>query len=72
MAKAKWTTKPNEASFAPRADGGFAASVPLYDNGAKQGNLEFTMTADRALSILWREAPGAIGLSNFQAWWKAD
>lgn len=70
MPQAKWTTKPQEIKVSTDATGTFNASIPLYDNGVKAATLRFTITADRALTVLCENEPGAAGLSGFQAWSK--
>lgn len=68
MAKAVWSTKPNEVILTLSAtDGSFYAEVPLYDNNVKQLVLKLTITADRAVHVLVRGEPGA-SLTGFQAW----
>lgn len=69
MAKAKWTTKPTEVKVAT-TDGTLSASIPLYDGGVKAATLRFTITADRALTVLCENEPGAAGLTGFTAWSK--
>lgn len=68
MAKAKWTTKPQEVTVGTDAAGTFAASVPLYDNGVKAATLRFTIDADRNLTVVCDNEVGAAGLTGFQAW----
>jgi hypothetical protein len=68
VAKAQWTTVPREISVTVDADGTFTASIPLYDNRVKVATLRFTITADRALTVLVENEPGSAGLSGFAAW----
>jgi hypothetical protein len=68
MPKAQWTTKPQEVSVGTDADGTFSASIPLYDGKTKAATLRFTITADRALTVLVENEPGSAGLSGFSAW----
>jgi hypothetical protein len=70
MPKAKWSTVPREITASTDADGTFTASVPLYDDGVKAATLRFTITAERALTVLCENEPGLPGLSGFQAWVK--
>jgi hypothetical protein len=70
VAKAKWTTNPREITAATDADGTFTASIPLYDDGVKAATLRFTITADRALTVLCENEPGSAGLADFRAWSK--
>lgn len=66
MAKAVWTTgKPVESLD---ANGTVTASLPLLDAGVLTATLEFTMTADRVLTVVCKNEPGTPGLSGFQAW----
>lgn len=69
---AKWTTTNSEVTFAENPDGSFEASVPLNADGVRQGFLNFTMSADRALSIEWVANPSAEGLTGFRAWSKVE
>lgn len=68
--KAKWTTNPKEVSVTTGTDGTFHADIPLYDSAVKAGTFTFTITADRALAVLWTNEPGAAGLTGFVAWSK--
>lgn len=70
MAKAQWTVDRRTVTASTDADGTQHASVPLLDDGVKQGTLQLTMTADRALTVEWVQEPGAAGLSDFRAWSK--
>lgn len=65
---AKWSVK--GAKFAVDADGTLTASIPVLDNGVLAGTADFTVTADRALEVLWTNQPGAAGLTGFSAWSK--
>lgn len=67
MPKAQWSTKANEIQSSVTG-GTFLISVPLYDNGAKQGRLIVEMNDDRELTFTWNAEPGAVGLSDFRAW----
>lgn len=58
MARAKWTTDPRQVSYATGTDGSFVLSIPLLDNGVKQGVMTWRMTADRQMSVVWEQAPG--------------
>lgn len=49
-------------------DGTATVAVTLNDGATKQGDLVFTMTEDRHLRVEWLEAPGAEGLTGFEAW----
>lgn len=68
--RATWTTHPKEVSVGTDVDGTFSASVPLYDDGVKACTLEFTITADRVLTVLCVNEPGTAGLQGFRAWSK--
>jgi hypothetical protein len=68
VAKAQWSTNLREISVTVDADGTLTASVPLYDDGVKAATLRFTITADRALTVLCENEPGSAGLTGFQAW----
>lgn len=68
MPKAQWTTKPQEVSAGADADGTFSASLPLYDGKTKAATLRFTITADRALTVLVENEPGSAGLADFRSW----
>jgi hypothetical protein len=70
VAKAQWTTNPREVTAGTDADGTFTASIPLLDNGTKAATLRFTITADRALTVLVENEPGSAGLTGFTAWSK--
>lgn len=64
--KAKWTT--GNPAVNVDAAGTLVTSVPLLDNKVLAATLKFEITADRALKITVENAPGAAGLSDFQAW----
>jgi hypothetical protein len=49
-------------------DGTLTASVPINDAGTLAATLTFTLTADRALTVLCDNQPGAAGLTGFAAW----
>jgi hypothetical protein len=49
-------------------DGTLHASVEVDDGGVLAGTLTFTLTADRDLLVVVTSAPGAAGLTGFQAW----
>lgn len=66
MAKAKWSL--GKPSATVDKAGTATVSVPLLDSGVKQGDLSFTMSADRVLTVTWTAVAGAVGLSGFQAW----
>lgn len=68
--KAKWTTKNNEITAVSATDGSFIARVPLYDAGVRQGWFNLRIDADRKMALTWEEVTGAVGLSDFQAWWR--
>jgi hypothetical protein len=68
--KAQWTTNPREVTATVSPDGTLTASVPLYDDGVKAATLRFTITADRALTVLCENEPGSAGLTGFTAWSK--
>lgn len=64
--RATWTA--GKPSVSVGTDGTLTASVPLLDAGVKAATLTFTITADRALTVLCDNEPGAAGLAGFQAW----
>jgi hypothetical protein len=66
--KAKWTTNPKNITAGTDADGTFTASVPLLDSGTLACTLEFTITADRVLTVLCVNEPGAAGLLDYRSW----
>lgn len=66
MPKAKWS--PGKPAITVGTDGTLTASVPVLDGGTLAATLTFTLTADRALTVLCANEPGAVGLSGFSAW----
>jgi hypothetical protein len=66
MPKAKWS--PGKPAITVGTDGTLTASVPVLDGGTLAATLTFTLTADRALTVLCDNQPGAAGLQGFQAW----
>jgi hypothetical protein len=68
MTKANWSTNPREVSYETGPDGTFELEAPLLDDGAKQGVLQFTMSAERHLRVKWVAEPDAVGLAGFEAW----
>lgn len=68
MPKAKWS--PGKPTVAVDASGTLTASVPILDAGTLAATLTFTLTADRALTVLCDNQPGAAGLTGFAAWSK--
>jgi hypothetical protein len=53
---AKWTIATPSRSVG--ADGTATVTVALSDTGKKQGELAFTMTADRQLTVTWTQTAG--------------
>jgi hypothetical protein len=68
MAKAQWSVKSTDVKYSTDAAGTLTVAVGLYDNGVKAATLRFTITADRALTVLCENEPGSAGLTGFQAW----
>lgn len=67
MAKrAKWQL--GQPGMSVGGDGAATLTVTLFDGKSKQGDLSFTMTADRVLEVTWRAESGADGLADFRAW----
>lgn len=64
--KARWSA--GKPSISVATDGTLTASVPLLDAGTLAATLTFTITADRALTVLCDNQPGAAGLTDFRAW----
>jgi hypothetical protein len=63
---AKWS--PGKPAVSVGTDGTLTASVPINDAGTLAATLTFTLTADRALTVLCDNQPGAAGLTGFAAW----
>jgi hypothetical protein len=63
---AKWS--PGKPAVSVGTDGPLTASVPINDAGTLAATLTFTLTADRALTVLCDNQPGAAGLTGFAAW----
>ena len=66
MANATWSMGAPVSSV--DVDGTLHASVEVDDAGVLAGTLTFTLTADRALRVVVTSAPGAAGLTAFEAW----
>lgn len=62
--KAQWSAGKPAASV---ADGTLTAAVPLLDGGKLAATLTFTITADRAATLIATVEPGPT-LTGFQAW----
>jgi hypothetical protein len=67
-AKAIWTVA--NVRPATTADGVVSVSADLRDSGKVQGTFTLTITADRAMRCEWVGAPGAVPMTDFQAWMK--
>lgn len=65
-ARATWTT--GTPTINVDAAGTMVASVPVLDAGKLAATIRYTLTADRALRIDVLNAPGAAGLTGFEAW----
>lgn len=68
--KAKWSTDPRAITTNVTADGTFEFSAPLLDDKIKAGTFKFSITADRELTVVWEDEPGAAGMLDFRAWMK--
>lgn len=64
--KAKWSA--GKSKFDVAADGTAMGSTQLLDGGVLAGTVNFTITPDRGLQVLWVNEPGAAGLTGFTAW----
>jgi hypothetical protein len=70
MPNAKWSVKATDVKYSTDTAGTLSVAVGLYDNNTKAATLRFTITADRALTVIVDNEPGAAGLSGFQCWSK--
>jgi hypothetical protein len=70
MARAQWTFGQRTQNV--NGDGSATVILSLLDKGVKQGDVFFTMTADRALRVEFQIAPGVPPLTDFQAWIRED
>lgn len=68
--KAKWSVKPTDVKYVTDAAGTLSVAVGLYDDGVKAATLRFTIDADRNLTVVCENEPGAAGLAGFTAWSK--
>lgn len=70
MPKAQWTTDPRQITTNVTPEGTFELSAPLLDNKVKAGTFRFQITANRELTVVWEDEPGAVGMTDFRAWMK--
>lgn len=69
MAEAQWSVDKRRVS-AVVTDGTLALSVPIQDAGIDAGTIHLTLTANRALEVVWEVAPDAPVPVDFRAWQK--
>lgn len=67
---ASWSVDKRRISATADAEGTLAASMPVQDAGVDAGILHVTLTADRALEVVWEVSPDAPAPVDFRAWQK--
>lgn len=65
---AKWAKGRVNVSIAVSEDGTASTAVPLTEDGVLQGRLTFTLSADRVLRVVWRQAPDTAPVAFAGAW----